>query len=1051
MKSPPSASTDPRASRFPSEAVLELQRLSARISSDLEAADATRVVLEHAVDALDAVRASAILLDDAGEVTTIVGTASPRTGSVEDIPDSLVAPVHAIATLPEPRFLATDEEVVEAWPEVADLRPPGAGGVAGLPLLAGEHRLGVLTIVFEDPGPFTPTDRVRLLALADLLAGVVERAHLAARERLTRSHLDFLADASRALAESLDLDATLRTAAALAIPILADGAILDVRDADGGFRRAVSLPAGSSAEAEVLAANSPPTDADHPTVEAMRGRWTVRYEVSDELISRATRNAAHAEAARRARGRYAMTAPLMLGSDPFGAITLYRSNAGPYTDEEVRIAEEFARRAARAVENSRLHSEHQRALAHANALVRLNAAAAGADSPDEVAGLLLDVVVPLAGASRGAVLEYDAAAGDLVVTRVVGYATHPSERIGLAGTPAEAALTSGEIIVGRRDDWGDRYRRPTGWPKRMSDAFLVAPLIVGGERVGVISLGFAHDPSLRGSLLETLHGLIDAGAQAIARATLVDEQRRQLERESTVARLNEAVAEARSPDAVARTLLAAVFEPFESRSASVALLDEAAKEFVLAGVLSGENRRPNVRSRWPVELPSPARDVVRSGAPLVLSPAEYRERYPDFADVADSADVGSYVALPLTAAGRAVGALALTFNDKRAVGATELEDLRAIAEGGGAAIEQSRLREAERRALGILETVVAELPVGVVVVDAVSGRVLHANAAVGNLLGRQPRLGIHIDDARTIIRYPDGRALPVEDSPLAVCARDGVPAGPIEVVVLRDDASERRVILDATPVRDDAGRLLAAAGTWTDITERRTAEAAREAFLGILSHELRTPITSILAGSQILARRTLATEDAGLVADINAESERLHRLVEDLLVLSRVERGADLRRADPVLVQHVARRVMAHEASRWPDRQFRASIPPGLPAASGDEAYIEQIIRNLLSNAAKYGPPGGLIELVLAHEPDGVAIRVLDRGPGFGPDDLPRVFELFYRSPTATKAAPGAGIGLYTSRVLTEAMGGRIWVANRPDGGAEVGALLPISSLDAEV
>jgi two-component system sensor histidine kinase KdpD len=267
------------------------------------------------------------------------------------------------------------------------------------------------------------------------------------------------------------------------------------------------------------------------------------------------------------------------------------------------------------------------------------------------------------------------------------------------------------------------------------------------------------------------------------------------------------------------------------------------------------------------------------------------------------------------------------------------------------------------------------------------------------------------------------------------------------------------VLLDALPVHDDGNRLIAGAGIWTDISEQRAAEEAREAFLGILSHELRTPITSILAGSNILSRRSLEAAEADLVADIGVEAERLHWLVENLLVLSRVERGADLRRSDPVLVQHVGRRVLAHEGSRWPDRQFEATIPVGLPAASGDEAYVEQILRNLLSNAAKYSPTGSRIDLVVAHEEDGVTIRVLDRGPGFAPSDLLRVFELFYRAPSAVKVAAGAGIGLYTSRVLAEAMGGRIWAANRTDApagtaeslGAEVGVWLPLSTLDPEV
>jgi signal transduction histidine kinase len=1014
-------------------------------------------VLDHTTSTLRAIRTSAVLLDDSGAFEVLVG---PDLGvaTLDDVPDDLREPVRALGNLDEAVFLATAEDVARRLPEIAPLRPPG-GAVAWLPLVSGSTRLGTLFVAFPWQGAFSAAEQELLLALADIFSGVIDRSRLAARERQTRAHLDFLADASRTLAESLDLDVTLRAAAGLAIPLLADGAILDVMNAEGGFSRVVSLPPGSSEEAAVLTANAPqggPDDVDatgaesrHPTLDAMRQSRTIRYDVSDELIARSVRNDGHRAAAERARGRYAITSPLMLGAAPFGAITLYRTAPGPYSDEEIRIAEEFARRAARAIENSRLHGDHQRALAQATTLVRLNAAVADARSPDEVAGLLLDAIVPLLGAQRGAVFEHDPTTDELLVVRSRGTTVKPGTRVQRPGTLAGEVLDRRETFLRDHSDWDGTFALPAGVTP--TEAFLVAPLVLGGEPLGVVSLGFDERPVIAPSLLATYHGLIDAGAQAIVRARLLDGQRRQLERESAVARVNEAVAEARSAEEVARVLLSAVFERFVPRSASLALTDEAADEFVLAGVLGEEGRPIAARPRWSAEMPSPARDVVASARPIVMTLDEYRERYPEIAAISDPAGMGAYVALPLVAAGRPIGALALTVGEGRQLSGQEIEDFQAMADAGGEAIERARLREAERRALGLLEAVVGELPVGVVVVDASTGRVLHANAAVAELLGRTPRTGIHIGSARTLLRTLDGQPIPADATPLARAARDGIASGPLEAVLVREDGSERRVILEGLPVRDEAGRLLAAAATWTDITERRASEAAREAFLGVLSHELRTPITSILAGSGILARRPLGEEEAGLVEDINAESERLHRLVEDLLVLSRVERGADLRRGDPVLVQHVARRVMAHEASRWPDRKFDATVPAGLPAASGDEAYVEQVIRNLLSNAAKYGPPGGTVELVVGGGDDGVEIRVLDRGPGFESQDLARVFELFYRSPSATKIAAGAGIGLYTARVLAEAMGGRIWAANRDGGGAEVGVVIPYSGLESDL
>src|SRR5581483_1822416 len=100
------------------------------------------------------------------------------------------------------------------------------------------------------------------------------------------------------------------------------------------------------------------------------------------------------------------------------------------------------------------------------------------------------------------------------------------------------------------------------------------------------------------------------------------------------------------------------------------------------------------------------------------------------------------------------------------------------------------------------------------------------------------------------------------------------------------------------------------------------------------------------------------------------------------------------------------------------------------------------------SNAAKYSPPGTSVQISAGVEDGQVAVRVLDTGPGFGQDEADSLFELFYRSPTTSKKAAGAGIGLYVSRALIEAMGGAIWARPLPEGGAEFGFTVPI--LDAE-
>jgi PAS domain S-box-containing protein len=263
----------------------------------------------------------------------------------------------------------------------------------------------------------------------------------------------------------------------------------------------------------------------------------------------------------------------------------------------------------------------------------------------------------------------------------------------------------------------------------------------------------------------------------------------------------------------------------------------------------------------------------------------------------------------------------------------------------------------------------------------------------------------------------------------------------IEARVRRGDGAYRWLSLNASPFPDADGEPAGWVAMATDVHDQRQAAEARDAFVGVLAHELRTPITSIYAAA-VLLERTARRDPAAtrsLALDVGTEAERLRRMVDDLVVISRVERGATLFRDEPVLVQRVVDRIVREERSRHPDRTIELALPPGLPAVSGDDGYIEQILRNLISNAGKYGA-GGAVTVRAEKGPgaNDVTLSVRDRGPGFVDGDEAAVFNLFYRGDTASKRAAGSGIGLYVVRSLVEAMGGAVRARTHPDGGAEV-------------
>lgn len=232
-----------------------------------------------------------------------------------------------------------------------------------------------------------------------------------------------------------------------------------------------------------------------------------------------------------------------------------------------------------------------------------------------------------------------------------------------------------------------------------------------------------------------------------------------------------------------------------------------------------------------------------------------------------------------------------------------------------------------------------------------------------------------------------------------------------------------------------------------DVSVATRREAIRDTFIGMLSHELKTPVTTIYGGAKVLARHEASIDDAtrrAMFEDIVAEAERLQRLVDDIVAMTRFEDDREALGREPVLLQRLVPGIVSLEQGHWPDVRFETSIPRGLPPVMGDSVYVEQLVRNLLTNAAKYGREAGRVDIVLEEVGTEVVLRVLDEGPGIEPGHEELLFDLFHRSPRTSEFGPSAGIGLFVCARLVRAMGGRIWARRRPEGGAEFGVALRV-------
>lgn len=318
-------------------------------------------------------------------------------------------------------------------------------------------------------------------------------------------------------------------------------------------------------------------------------------------------------------------------------------------------------------------------------------------------------------------------------------------------------------------------------------------------------------------------------------------------------------------------------------------------------------------------------------------------------------------------------------------------------------------------------------------------------------------VGVHLDTAST----------KAEEARIALLVGDDVTLPPGSLSTALRDAEGKaigRIVLadlaEGEPSPHSSALLEAVAHTISAALARRRlldsleqAQRQRQAFFGVLSHELRTPITTIYGGTRVLRRsdgRMAFEARRQLLDDVADEAERLYRLVEDLLVLSRAERDAVVVSAEPILIQHLIVRAVESERQRSPRAEMRVETSSGLPPVMGDATLVEQVMRNLLSNAVKYGGTDGTIAVSAVATGAWLEVRVTDEGPGLDPDTRERVFELFYRATDAPSRAQGAGIGLYVCRTLIEAMGGDIWVRSLMPRGTEFGFRLRAYEADAD-
>jgi len=404
------------------------------------------------------------------------------------------------------------------------------------------------------------------------------------------------------------------------------------------------------------------------------------------------------------------------------------------------------------------------------------------------------------------------------------------------------------------------------------------------------------------------------------------------------------------------------------------------------------------------------------------------------------------VALPMAIGRKLIGVLYVF----RAYGArfdvNDRQILASFADQAAIAVHNAQLYERLSQEKHRLDAILEYTADGVLILDP-GHRIVVFNRALAQLSGWSAAevLSHHHDEVIRWVRLET-------ELDLDRAVAGGWPLPSARLLYVEGDLRRRSggtvsVGITYAPLFDREACLVNIIANVRDITRFREADEIKSVFISVISHELKTPVALIKGYADTLLRKDarwdLETMQDSLTVIVE-EADRLNQLIDNLLDASRLQAGALPLEMDQVALDALAGRVASRFRTQTQVHEILLRFPPDFPVVAGDPGRLEQVLSNLVSNAIKYSPDGGTVEISGRVLPGEVVVTVSDRGVGIPVEEQTRVFERFFRGARErNQRTPGAGLGLYLVKSIVEAHGGRIWVESNPGEGAAFSFAIP--------
>ncbi len=579
-------------------------------------------------------------------------------------------------------------------------------------------------------------------------------------------------------------------------------------------------------------------------------------------------------------------------------------------------------------------------------------------------------------------------------------------------------------------------RLPGSWPSAL--ACVATPLAAGESTVGALAVA-RSSRAFTADEIDLLAAFGRGAAAAVQRGELLDALERRVSELSQLQRLSQSIA-----------TLSTIEETVESVVRGATSLVEAERCAVLLSNPDGalEPQVPAIGFS-PEELTALTSDAHGSAALQVLNSGEPFARNA-VAD-GDEPDAQSRIErnlliVPMRAGDEHVGVIRVS-DSARVFTEDDARLLSIFAGQAAGVIRNVMLYQTESRGREQLEAIFVNATDGIVIADP-DARILRMNAAAEAMTGwdQDSSVGRAVGDVLAL-RGVDDQPLDTTH-PLRWVQLQRTTIAYREQVMERRDGQTVEIAASYAHVPGPADEGPLAVAILRDLSAAKQIERMKSDFVSFVSHELRTPLSLIKGYASTLMRPDLSLEHETrerFIRGISDAADRLGLIVDNLLNASRIESGRFVPRLRVVDLRTVVEPVV-EEMQAGAVGRLSLICEAGEAPVSIEADQIRVVLSNLIGNAVRYAVPhsDGPVIIAVRAADDGVTVEVADDGPGVAEDDLPHIFEKFYRGADDSRASmSGAGLGLYISRSIVEAHGGRVWLDSRPGEGASAGFWLP--------